>query len=43
MKRNSERVPLLIGHVLFIALYEVRVIEKSVAENYILMNITKVS
>lgn len=43
MKRNSEHVPLLIEHVLFIALYEARIVEKSVAENYTLMNITKVS
>lgn len=40
MKRNSECVPLLIEHVLFVAVYEARIIETSEAENYILMNIT---
>ena len=43
MKRNGESVPLLIEHFLFVALYEAKIIEKSVAENYTLMNITKVS
>lgn len=43
MERNSECVPALMERVLFVALYEARIIEKSVTENDTLMNITKVS
>lgn len=42
MKRNSECVPLLIERVLFVAVYEARIIETSVAENDTFMNITNI-